>query len=150
MSSRRSILPALAVAGLLAASAASAQSTDTLTATLSGAQVVGGGDQDGTGTAVLRLDADANRVCYELRVADITDATAAHIHRAPAGRNGPPVITLSAPTGGTAADCVDVDAALLAQLRSTPGAFYVNVHNPDFPGGAIRGQLAKSGGPPRR
>ena len=28
-----------------------------------------------------------------------------------------------------------------AALAATPGAFYVNVHNADFPPGAIRGNL---------
>lgn len=140
------ILAIFALASLLAiAPTAHAQEgTDTLSASLDGRAVVGGGDEDGTGTALLRLDVDMTRLCYELQVTDIANPTAAHIHRAPAGRDGPPVITLSAPTGGASTGCVDVDASLLDELRRDPSAFYVNVHNPDFPDGAIRGQLSGS------
>ncbi|HZD03900.1 MAG TPA: CHRD domain-containing protein [Longimicrobiales bacterium] len=138
------LLPALTLACLLAtASAAHAQEgADTLAATLDGSAVVGGGDDNGSGTAVVWLDVDMTRVCYDLQVDGITEATAAHIHQAPAGQDGPPVITLSAPTGGASTGCANVDAALIDELRRDPSAFYVNVHNPDFPGGAIRGQLS--------
>jgi hypothetical protein len=84
------------------------------------------------------------RLCYDLSVSGITDATAAHVHRGGAGRNGPPAITLSAPREGTASDCIDVGADVIAELLANPAQFYVNVHNPDFPGGAIRGQLGGS------
>jgi hypothetical protein len=118
------------------------EGTDTLVAALSGDAVVGGGDEDGQGTAALRLSADMLRLCYDLSVSDIADATAAHIHRGEAGRDGPPVITLSAPREGASSDCIDVAADVVRELLASPEGFYVNVHNPDFPGGAIRGQLA--------
>jgi hypothetical protein len=120
------------------------EGTDTLTATLSGAAVVGGGDEDGRGAIALRLSANMTRLCYDLSVSDIADATAAHIHRGAAGSNGPPVITLSAPREGASSDCIDIGAEVGAELHSSPEAFYVNVHNPDFPGGAVRGQVEGS------
>jgi CHRD domain len=65
---------------------------------------------------------------------------------APAGSPGPIVVTLF--TGSFAGTdsvtgCVeDVDAALIKAIRHDPTAYYVNVHSrPNFPGGAIRGQL---------
>ena len=33
------------------------------------------------------------------------------------------------------------DPALLEKIKATPGAYYVNLHNSRYPGGAIRGQL---------
>jgi len=134
-----------AIALLVAAPSVRAQeAADTLMATLSGAAVVGGGDEDGNGTATLRLTPDRVRLCYDLSVSGIADATAAHIHRGAAGSNGPPAITLSAPTEGASSDCIDVSADIVQELLSSPEMFYVNVHNPDFPGGAIRGQLGGS------
>lgn len=138
-------LAVVASAALLAAPPLHAQEgTDTLTANLSGGVVTGGGDEDGTGTTTIRLSADMIRLCYDLSVSGIADATAAHIHRGGAGSNGPPVVTLSAPRGGTASDCIDVGADIVMELLADPASFYVNVHNPDFPGGAIRGQLGGS------
>lgn len=142
----RTLAPLTATLAFLASapSVRAQDETKTLTATLSGDPVVGGGDEDGSGTITLRLSPDLVRLCYELSVSDIADATAAHIHRGAAGSNGPPAITLSAPTDGTASDCIDVNAEVVGELLANPEAFYVNVHNPDFPGGAIRGQLEGS------
>jgi hypothetical protein len=51
---------------------------------------------------------------------------------------------LTAPSTGTSTGCVDnVSVALIKELRQTPEKFYVNVHNAEFPNGAIRGQLGK-------
>jgi hypothetical protein len=37
----------------------------------------------------------------------------------------------------------DVAASLTRDIRRHPAAYYVNVHNLEFPGGAIRGQLRR-------
>jgi hypothetical protein len=34
-----------------------------------------------------------------------------------------------------------VDRALVRAIRTGPSAFYTNLHNAEFPAGAIRGQL---------
>lgn len=112
-----------------------------LHATLSGAAELEGGDEDGTGQAMLRLNQGQQQICYELTVVDIEPATAAHVHRGDADENGPPVVTLTPPTEGSSSGCVDVAAELVREIRQNPENFYVNVHNDAFPGGAIRGQL---------
>jgi hypothetical protein len=111
---------------------------------LTGAQEVPGpGDEDGSGTATIYLRTDTNEVCVDLSVGNITlPAAAAHIHQAPAGEAGPPVVTLNAPADtGFSTTCAVVDAALMQAMIDTPANFYVNVHTSDFPDGAIRGQL---------
>lgn len=113
--------------------------------TLSGAaEVPGPGDADGSGTAEVRLNQGQNQICFELSVSNIATATAAHIHEGAEGASGPPVVTLTAPgADGTSTGCVDALADLIKRIRQTPENFYVNVHNAEFPNGAVRGQLAK-------
>lgn len=107
------------------------------------AEVPGPGDPDGTGTARLTLNPGQGEICYELSVAGIEPATAAHIHEAPAGASGPVVLGLIAPTTGTSKACTAVDPALIREIIKDPSDYYVNVHNTPYPGGALRGQLSK-------
>lgn len=120
-------------------------------ATLTGAEEVPGpGDPDGSGRARIRLDKETSTLCYKLSWEAIGAPTASHIHKAAKGASGDVVVTLFATDAGTdMPDTVDgvngcienVDAALLADIKKNPGDYYVNVHNAEFPGGAIRGQL---------
>ena len=107
------------------------------------AEAPGPGDPDGSGTAVFRLNYGQGEICYELTVSGIDPATAAHIHVAPAGSPGPVVVPLAAPTSGTSSGCVEVARDLIKAIIQNPEAYYVNVHNPAFPPGAVRGQLSK-------
>lgn len=107
------------------------------------AEVPGPGDADGSGTASFRINPGQTQVCYELSVSGIEPATAAHIHRGGADVAGPVVVPLAAPTSGTSKNCAEVGRDLAKELIQTPEAFYVNVHNAPFPGGAVRGQLGK-------
>jgi hypothetical protein len=131
-----------------------------LTTTLDGAQEIsptgmpGAGDPDGRGFAlVVGTDRAPTTLCYVLAVRRIAPAAAAHIHMAPAGANGPIVVHLTPPADGFSADCVTegdlmpngmpvfTGGATASQILADPAGFYVNVHNADFPAGAIRGQL---------
>ena len=132
---------------ILFAGAAMAQddSGRPLSATLTGAaEVPGPGDTDGSGTASIRLNQGQKQVCFDLSVSNIATATAAHIHRGATTAAGPVVVTLTAPATGTSTGCVDnVSEELIKELRQSPENFYVNVHNAEFPNGAVRGQLGK-------
>jgi hypothetical protein len=107
------------------------------------------GDPDATGQADLRLNQGQQEVCFEISWADVDgEVFAGHIHIGPAGVGGPIVVTLFTGSfaGTDAVDgCVeDVDPSLLKAIRQDPSAYYVNVHStPNFPGGAVRGQLEK-------
>lgn len=115
-----------------------------LYAALSGGQEVPDpGDPDGTGTALITLNQGQEMVCWELSVSGIAPATAAHIHEGAAGVSGPVVVTLSPPDDGFSSGCTSADAELIQSIRQSPWLYYVNLHNADYPTGALRGQLAK-------
>ena len=108
----------------------------------------GAGDADGTGFSKIRLLPDSDQVCFRLKWSNIGSPTAAHIHEADKGSNGGVVVALFAgenplpDTISAVNGCAGGVADDLSQrIRENPKGFYVNVHNQEFPGGAIRGQL---------
>ena len=116
--------------------------TTVLTTTLTGAaEVPGPGDPDGTGQATLILLPEQGRLCYVLTAQGIAPATAAHVHAGRPGEAGPVAVTLEPPTWGASGGCVAADPALLRAIAEDPAGYYVNVHNDEYPAGAIRGQL---------
>lgn len=117
------------------------------TASLWGAnEIPGPGDANGSGEATIKINMDKRQICYTLTARRIAPATMAHIHAGPAGVAGPVVVPLNAPTDGKSTGCAqDVDPTLLRAILRNPGQYYVNVHNAEFPGGAIRGQLHHPG-----
>lgn len=142
------ILTALAATTALFATTAVAQSSQggrKLQTTLTGAaEVPGPGDSNGAGTAEITVNAGQTRVCYKLRVRNIAVATAAHIHEGARTVAGPVKVTLGTPNAsGTSSGCVTVTRALALEILKRPADYYVNVHNAEFPNGAVRGQLAK-------
>ena len=110
-------------------------------ATLTGATEIPAGDSDGSGRAVIGLNVSEGLVCWSMTVKGIAVATASHIHKAPAGSSGPVVVTLGTPASGAAKGCTSAARSLIRDIRANPGEYYVNVHNKDFPAGAVRGQL---------
>jgi hypothetical protein len=110
---------------------------------LTGEAEVPPGDADGIGRAKILLHQQRSQVCWFIRVRKITlPATAAHIHFAPAGVAGDIVVPLSAPDArGQARGCISADPVLIAAIAENPEQYYVNVHNADYPAGALRGQL---------
>ncbi len=142
------VLPVLTLGAALAIGAAPAASAQDggrpISVSLTGAaEAPAPGDPDGKGTATLRINPGQQQICFELSVSAIAAATAAHIHKAPAGAAGPVVVGLTAPTSGSSKACAEVARQVALDILKTPSDYYVNVHNAEFPGGAVRGQLAK-------
>jgi len=126
---------------IVVGSATAASAANVFTTTLSGAEEVpNAGDPDGSGFAVVVAVPEAGLVCYAVVVFGIAPATAAHIHEARAGVAGPVVVPLDAPSRGASGGCI-ANAEEAADIAADPSDYYVNVHNPEFPGGALRGQL---------
>lgn len=137
---------------LLGAGAGSADDTQggrPLNATLSGANevsatgVLGVGDPDGSGTARVTVNPGQNLVCWEITVAGINGATRGHIHEAVAGANGPIVVEFFEAGNTMLEGCTTPTATTAREILKDPAGFYVNIHNADFPAGAIRGQLTR-------
>jgi hypothetical protein len=144
------LIAGLAVALAVAGVATAGNGGRPLSTTLTGAnEAPGPGDPNATGEADLRLNQGQRRVCFDVSWADVDgEVFAGHIHIAPVGVPGPIVVTLfTGSFAGTdaASGCAQgVDRGLIKAIRKDPSAYYVNVHSqPDFPDGAVRGQLSK-------
>jgi hypothetical protein len=163
------VLALTTVAGLAAfaavAGAAASDGDRDLRAHLIGErEVPGPGDPDGWGIATVDVRPRRGETCFRMRWRHIEPPTASHIHFGRRREAGPVVVTLFATSAApdqppTLPDtingvrgCTDLvvlpDGApfnsttqLLRNIDRHPGRYYVNVHNLDFPAGAIRGQL---------
>lgn len=116
------------------------------TAKLSGSNEVGGGDPNGSGTAAVKMR--GTEICFDVKWSGF-EAIMSHIHKAPAGTNGDvvvPFFTSETPlTTNSKSGCVTAKASLVKAIMAKPSNYYVNVHSPEFPKGAARGQLVAAG-----
>lgn len=108
------------------------------------------GDRDAFGSATILISQapGAALLCFALTIDNLNvAANAAHIHSGNATFNGGVVVNLAPPVGpaasnpGASSGCVAIAAATAAAIVANPTRFYINVHNAQFPGGAVRGQL---------
>ncbi|MGB3135732.1 MAG: CHRD domain-containing protein [Nodosilinea sp.] len=154
---------ALALGVALPQSASAGHTNAILSTHLDGSAEVGTdtsqmvGDATGMGSAyVFGVDGDSMTLCYVLEVSGVQmvpvgEGMAAHIHEGAMDENGPVVAALAGPEDGDAGDCLTEgeegkfptgEAGIVQRILNNPEAFYINVHNPQFPDGAIRGQLS--------
>jgi hypothetical protein len=140
---------------LLSAIPAGADTEVRLTTTLTGLNPVTGtvtGDPDGRGKAEFTFDTEQGTVCYELEVEGISEPVepgpgvgSAHIHFLATGGIAVGLEADFQPDKSDefkASGCVQVDSALLQTILENPDQYYVNIHNVDFPGGALAGLLS--------
>lgn len=125
-------------AGIAATTCFGVKKTTTLTG---GVEVPIAGDPDGTGKAVIGLNVAEGLVCWSMTVRGIGTAAAAHIHKGATGVSGPVVVPLGTPSTGATKGCTAAGRALIRDIVRNPSEYYVNVHNKDYPAGALRGQL---------
>ena len=138
-------MSALALAGCATLEEAAADALNTTyRANLTGAQVVGGGDPDGSANAEVTIEDNFNQVCWSISdIRGISPVTAAHIHIGARGVNGPPVFPLTKSNEGTWRGCSAGAEWTQDRIEGNPENFYVNLHTADYPNGAIRGQLMR-------
>jgi hypothetical protein len=106
------------------------------------------GDPDGHAVGFVR--SAHTRISYAFAWIGLTPPTLGHIHEGVAGVNGPvkvPLIATAVPANifAIAGTVTGVDPALAKQIRHHPSGFYLNLHTAEFPGGATRGQLFRTG-----
>jgi len=130
---------ALACAGALTLAATQAAFAKDMAVTLSGDQEVPPVKTSASGTGTISVGDDKS-VSGSIMVKGI-NATAAHIHEAAKGKNGPVIVPLTKSGDNTfsvAAGAKLTDAQMQA-LQA--GDLYVNVHSAANPNGEIRAQL---------
>ena len=160
---KRLLSIAVTIAGVVAfaaSPAAAAHDRGDLTIGLNGANEVGTeGDRNGSGQIHLDFfDAVENPavvfpgqhyVCHQLTTRNLDSAMVAlHIHQVSGTANNPRkdngtvvvnLLTETRPSGDST--CVAVDEGVFDAIQADPAAYYVNLHTPTHPAGAIRGQL---------
>ncbi len=120
------------------------RTSTTYTAELKGSNEVAMGDRDGSGTAEISFADELTRVCWDLNnIKALGPITAAHIHRGPAGVDGPVVLAMAQATEGGWRGCSNDTAWVQKAFNEGLSNYYVNVHTAEYPNGAIRGQLRK-------
>lgn len=136
--SHRAILAASLVVGAWAAGYGVAMAADSQL-TLSGANEVPAVTTSAKGSGTITVGDDMS-VKGSVKTSGIT-ATMAHIHEAPAGKNGPVIIPLE--KKGDNEWAVPANAKLTdAQYKAyKAGNLYVNVHSDAHKGGELRDQL---------
>lgn len=118
-------------------------------ACLNGAnEVPGPGDRDGSAGGTVSVNPGNNTISWDIAYSDIAAPTLFHIHTGAAGVGGPVFVDLGVVTTGGAGTLVNtktgVTNAQINAILADPAGHYLNIHNSDFPGGAVRGQLGST------
>jgi hypothetical protein len=151
------ILFALVLMAMLPALGTGAEKTHTYKAGLTGHAVVPKVTTTAKGMATFETAMGGKELKYKLTVDGIDNVTAAHIHIAKKGKNGPPVAGLFAGPkkegkfSGTLGEGTITDKDLVGPMAGKTikdlvkalhsGELYVNVHTDKYPDGELRGQI---------
>jgi hypothetical protein len=131
-------------ATVLAAPSSFAGTVHQLTVSFSGEQVVPGpGDSDGAGGVFVSLGTKTGTLCFFADTANIsTPLTGVHLHRGLRGQQGEAVVELHGPsTDPDVSGCLTLDREQVKDISRNSGNYYIDLHNEEFPNGALRAQL---------
>jgi hypothetical protein len=119
---------------------------ESFTVYLNGAQEVPATATGATGRGRIVLDTTTNMITFTITFTGLSSAqTLSHIHSpAPIGVSTGVTVNFGTVggTSGTISGTAAVTATIIGHMRS--GQAYVNIHSANFPGGEIRGQIAKN------
>jgi hypothetical protein len=136
---KRTLEAMFGVIAILVAMGVGVASAVDVKVTLSGSQEVPPVTTSATGSGTITVAADQS-ISQNIKTTEVT-GTAAHIHLAPSGTNGPVIVPLTKDgdngwTGGPGAKLQDAHYQAFKD-----GNLYVNVHSAANQGGEIRGQI---------
>lgn len=118
-----------------------------LGATLAGAAVLPngekplGGDPDGFGELKIEINTESGYTCYSLTMQNVKPRGTGGIFQGTPDQVG--ALQLRLYVTGTGEMCGPLDKTMLDRIIADPSGFYVSVSTRGYPGGAIRGQLAR-------
>ena len=157
------IVGLISIALVVGAVGAVGAAENTVSAKLSGKNEVPGPGDTNSGEAVLKLNKKKLRISFNISFEGIQEPVAGHIHKG-TRKAADPAEAKSHRTNldvfGEQADVTspvsgrvkwsqnhtpDQKRQVINSIKNHPKRWYVNLHTPDFPDGAIRGQL-KAGG----
>lgn len=107
--------------------------------TLTGSTVIPPVTTTGSGTGQFTIASD-HKMIGSIKVFEMSP-TMAHIHVAPHGKNGPPIITLGKIANDSYAVPPDVILSDEQYADYQAGKLYVQVHSANYPNGELRAQL---------
>jgi hypothetical protein len=153
---RGGIVAAVFATSLFAAATAGA-TTRTWNVSMDGAQQCASHlpcDPDGSGTASITANSAQNQVCGTFTWSNVSGPVGfAHIHEARPGQPenigftinifGPSTNPAGFPSGSSG--CTIVPNAVIDEMGEHPSFFMATIHNTEYPGGPIRGQLEPPG-----
>ncbi len=121
-----------------------AEASTLFTANLSGSQQVPVNASTATGFASVLLNNAEDEITVNVSYSGVASTlVAGHIHNGAAGTNGPVIFGFTGLPVGTSGiipeQIFSINPLQVQSLQN--GLFYVNLHNANFPGGEIRGQL---------
>ena len=112
-----------------------------------GEEVPDKGDPNASGLALVTVKQAKKKACFNISFDKLdTPPTAGHIHKGKIGVAGDIVVPLFENPAGVVSPvkgCAKAGKKLLGKIKNNPANFYVNLHNSEYPAGAIRGQLVE-------
>ena len=148
----RSIVIVIAIVALGVASRALAASS-TFTVSLTGAKEVaagGTGDPDGSAIGSITLDSGSGgstaTASWNFTLSNLATPSDFHIHTGSATQQGGVLIPFGVQAGELTATSfigsrTGLSSTNMANVLANPGGFYLNIHNGEFPNGAVRAQV---------
>ncbi|HEX8207964.1 MAG TPA: CHRD domain-containing protein [Solirubrobacteraceae bacterium] len=120
-----------------------------------GANLPSPGDPNGSGTGTVSVYPSRNTLCWSLNASGVGQGVELHLHRGTRNEQSVVVSTVSLMTDalrtpGSISGCLYVTRrSILNEIQARPHMFYMALHNTEFPGGALRGQLSTATPPTR-
>ena len=138
------VVAAAAVSTVFVAPPSLAGTVHQFTVPFSGDQVVPGpGDSDGPGGVFVSLGTKTGTLCFFADTANVsTPLIVVHLHRGPRGQQGEVVVDLHGPsTDPDVSGCLTLERELVKDISRNRENYYMDMHNEQFPSGALRAQL---------